>query len=74
MLKFCGKPVPIRAGWAAYDAPVKIVTGMAGGILPWLVVGHWAFDAKEPLIIVGDDEKERRRRIGVSRGWVSNNS
>jgi hypothetical protein len=65
-LKFCSKPVPIRAGWAAYNAPVKIVTGMAGGIVPWLIVGHWTFDGKEPLIMVGNDEEERRRRIRVS--------
>ena len=47
---------------------------MAGGIVPWLIVGHRTFDGKEPPIVVGDDEEERRRRIGVSRGWVSDNS
>ena len=56
-LKFGGKCVSIRAGWAAHDAP-KLVASMASGIVPWSVIGHWPFDGKEPLIVVGDDEEE----------------
>jgi hypothetical protein len=59
-LEFSGKCVPIRAGRPAHNAQAKLVASMASGILPGLVIGHWPFDAKEPLIVVGDDEAERR--------------
>src|SRR4051794_32753510 len=54
-LKVGGERVPVWAGRAAGDAPAERVAGMPGGIIPWLVVGHWAFNGKEPLIVVGDD-------------------
>jgi hypothetical protein len=43
-----------QAGWE----------GMASGVLPGPVVGHRPFDGKEPLIVVSDDEEERRELLG----------
>jgi hypothetical protein len=37
---------------------------MANGILPGSIIGHRSFDAKEPLIVVGDDEEEGRGLLG----------
>jgi hypothetical protein len=71
-LEFGDESVSIRAGRAAHDAPAELVASMASGILPGLIVGYRAFDGKEPLIVVGDDEEERRG--GVGRGRFSNNS
>lgn len=73
-LKISGKPVPVRAARAAYDAPVKVIPRMTGSIVPRPIVGHGAFNAKEPLIIIGDNEEEQRGRIGVGRGWLSYDS
>jgi hypothetical protein len=73
-LKISGKPVPVRAARAAHDAPVKIVTRMTGSIVPRPIVGHRAFNAKGSPIMVGDNEEERRRGIGVGRGWASDDS
>jgi hypothetical protein len=73
-LKISRKHVTIQTFWAAHDTSVKIVAGMAGGVVPRLVGGHRAFDAKEALIVVGNDEKERRRRIGADRARFSNKS
>jgi hypothetical protein len=64
-----GERVTIRSAWAAHN-PALIVTGTTSGILPWLVVGHWAFDAEEPLIVVGDDKE--KGRTDVECGHVSN--
>jgi hypothetical protein len=58
-LEFGGERVSIRASWAAHDAPAELVANMASGILPGLAIGHRAFDGKEPLIVVGDDEEKR---------------
>ena len=71
-LEFGGERISIRAGWAAHDAPAKLVASMARGILPGPVIGHRPFDAKEPLIVVDDDKEERRG--GVGRRRFSNNS
>jgi hypothetical protein len=57
--------------WAAYDARAKLVASMASGVLPGPIIGHRPFDAKEPLIVIGNDEEERR---GIGRGRFSNNS
>jgi hypothetical protein len=57
-LKFCGERVSVRTDWAAHDAPTKLVVSMANGILPGSIIGHRSFNAKEPLIVVGDDEEE----------------
>jgi hypothetical protein len=66
-VKFHGERVTIRAGWAARNAPAKLVASMARGSVPWPVVGHRTFDAKEPLIVVGDDEEKRCGLFGHGR-------
>jgi hypothetical protein len=71
-VEFSGERVSVRAGRAAHDVPAELVACMARGILPKLIVGHRAFDGKEPLIVVGNDEEERR--AGGGRGRFSNNS
>jgi hypothetical protein len=73
-LKISGKLVPVRAARSAHDAPVKIITRMTGSVVPRPIVAHRAFNAKEPLIIIGDNEEERRGRIDVGRGWASDDS
>jgi hypothetical protein len=71
-LEFGGQCISIGAGWAARDAPTKLVTSMARGIVPGPIIGHWPFNGKEPLIVVGGDEEGRRSLIGhrnrVGRG------
>jgi hypothetical protein len=57
-LVFGGECVTILAGRAALNPPL-IVAGIHGRILPRPVVGYRPFDAKEPLIVVGDDEEKR---------------
>jgi hypothetical protein len=57
-LEFCGERVTIRAGRATLDL-LSFVAGMHGRILPRPVVGHRAFNATEPLVVIGDDEEER---------------
>jgi hypothetical protein len=66
-LEFSGKCVPIRAGRPEHNAQAKLVASMASGILPGPVIGHWPFDAKEPLIVVGDDKEERCGMFGHDR-------
>ena len=61
-----GERVTIRGGRAALNSPL-IVAGIHGRIPPRPVVGHRAFDAKEPLIVVGDDEEERRGLLSHDR-------
>jgi hypothetical protein len=73
-LEFCREHVSIRAGGAAHDAPVKMVAGMTGCIIPWLIVGHRALDGKEPLILVGYDEEKLRGRSVVGHGFFSHDS
>jgi hypothetical protein len=73
-LKISGKLVPVRAARAAHDAPVKIITPMPGSVVPRPVVGHWTFNAKEPLIVIGNDEEKRCGWISVGRGWISDDS
>jgi hypothetical protein len=63
-LKFDGEGVSIRAGRAADDTSIELIAGVASGVLPGPIVGHWPFDAEEPLIVVGDDEEERRGLFG----------
>jgi hypothetical protein len=53
-----GERVTIRGGRAALNSPL-IVAGILGRIPPRPVIGHRAFDAKKPLIVVSDDEEER---------------
>jgi hypothetical protein len=53
-----GERVAIRAEWAAFDRPL-MVAGVQGGVLPRPVVGHRVLDAKEPLVVIGDDQEER---------------
>ncbi len=66
-LEFSGKCVPIHTRWAADDARAKLVASMASGILPGPVIGHWPFDGKEPLIVVGDDKEKRFGLFGHGR-------
>jgi hypothetical protein len=73
-LKFTGECVSIRAGGAAFDAPVKIVAGMARGAFPRSVIGHRTFDGKEALVMVRDDEEEPPGPLGLRRGLVSHDS
>jgi hypothetical protein len=40
-----------------------MLSGSAGGALPWAVVRHRTFDAKVSSIEVGDDQEKRRGRI-----------
>jgi hypothetical protein len=44
------------------------------GGLPRQIVSHRAFDGKETPIVVGDDEEELPRRLGVRRGRFSHDS
>jgi hypothetical protein len=53
-----GERITIRAGRAALDLP-PIVVGISGAILPRPVVGHRAFDGKETLVEIGNDQEER---------------
>ena len=73
-LKFTGECLSIRAGGAAFDAPVKIVAGMARGAFPRSIIGHRAFDRKEALVMVRNDEEELPGRLGVGRWLVSHDS
>jgi hypothetical protein len=73
-LEFCGECISIWTRWAAYDAAAKIVPGVAGRVVPWLVVSHRAFDGKEPLIVIGDNEEERFARSVVGHRLVSHDS
>jgi hypothetical protein len=58
-----GERVTVRVGRTALNPPL-IVASIHGRILPRPVVGHRSFDAKEPLIVVGDDEEESRKLLG----------
>lgn len=69
-LKLSGERVTVRAGGTADDVPLLIVAGMAGGIVPWPVVGHRTFDAKEPPVMVGDDQEERDGRVRVGHAGL----
>src|SRR5428012_9156 len=62
-----GERVAIRAGWAAFDRPL-MVAGIEGSVLPRPVVSHRAFDGKEPLVIIGDDQEGRFGSWGVGHG------
>ena len=73
-LKFTGECLSIRAGGAAFDAPVKIVVGMARGAFPRSVIGHRTFDGKEALVMVRDDEEELPGPLGLGRWLVSHDS
>jgi hypothetical protein len=73
-LKFTGECPSIRAGRAAFNAPAKIVAGMARGAFPRSVIGHRTFDGKEALVVVRDDEKELPGPLGLGRWLVSHDS
>ena len=45
--EFGGELVTIRAGRATFDAPLVVITDVAGGGLPWAVIGPST--VKEPL-------------------------
>jgi hypothetical protein len=66
-LEFKRERGSIQAGRPAHDAPVKLLARMAHGIDPGPIVSHWPFDAKEPLIAVGDDEEKRCGLFGHGR-------
>jgi len=61
-LKVGGERVTVGADRTADDVPLLIVAGMASGLVPSPVVGHRTFDAKEPPVVVGEDQEERGRR------------
>jgi hypothetical protein len=63
-LEFDGECASIRADRATHDLPVKLIASMASGILPGPVVGHRSFNGKESLIVIGNDEEERRGLFG----------
>jgi hypothetical protein len=65
-IKFHGERGSIRSGRAARNTPVKLLAEMPHGIVPRPVIGHRPFDAKESLIVVGDDEEERWMLLGRS--------
>jgi hypothetical protein len=56
-----GERVTIRAGRAIHDVPL-MVARIPGGVIPWLVVGHQAFDGEEVPVMVGEDDEERLGR------------
>ena len=64
-LKVGGERVTVRTGRTANDVPLLIVAGMAGGAVPWPVVGHRTFDAKELPVMVGDDQEECGGRVWI---------
>jgi hypothetical protein len=45
-------------------------SGAAGGALPGAVIGHRPFDAKVPLVEIGDNEEKRRGRVWVEFYWL----
>jgi hypothetical protein len=45
-----------------------MLSGAAGGTLPWAVIGHRTLDAKVTPIEIGDDQEKRRGRIRVEFG------
>ena len=55
---FSGERITIRAGRAALNPPL-IIAGILGRIPPRPVVNHWAFDAEELPVEIGNDEEER---------------
>ena len=57
--------VAIRSGRAARDATLMLVPGIMGGGVPWPVVGHRALDREHAAIIIGDDQVEWLRGIGL---------
>jgi hypothetical protein len=78
------KPLPIaRTGMGddflfglgnAYVGVVWDKFTVPGGIFPRTVVDHRAFDGKDSLILVGNDEEELRTRLGIERWFVSYDS
>jgi hypothetical protein len=44
-----------------------MVAGIEASVLPRSVVGHRAFDVKEPLVVIGDDQEERFGGRGTLR-------
>jgi hypothetical protein len=60
---FSGERITIRAGRAALNPPL-IIAGILGRIPPRPVVNHWAFDAEELPVEIGNDEEERWRLFG----------
>jgi hypothetical protein len=66
-----GERVAIRAGWAAFDRPL-MGAGVQGGVFPRPVVGHRAFDAKEPLVVIGDKSRPANRRYVKSGSAILN--
>jgi hypothetical protein len=64
---FGGERVTIRPGRTAHDVPL-VVARIPGGVVPWPVVGHRAFDREEAPVMVGDDEEERLGRSVVGHG------
>jgi hypothetical protein len=72
-----GTPASLWVRWnsaasASRSGPAELLVSMAGGVAPWLLVGHRPFDAEESLIVVGDDDEERR--VGVGHRRFSDNS
>jgi hypothetical protein len=64
-----GEGVTIRAGWAAFDRPL-MGASIQGGVLPGPVVGHRTFDAKDPLVEIGDDQEQRFGSWGAEHGGM----
>ena len=56
--------VAIGTGRATHDAAL-LVAREGGGFVPGPVVGHRAFDGEKAPVVVGDDEEERQRGIGL---------
>jgi hypothetical protein len=49
--------LPVWAARAAGDAAL-LVTGIAGGLVLWPVVGHRAFHGEHAAVVIGHDEVE----------------
>jgi hypothetical protein len=58
-LKFAGERITIWTNPIALNLPL-IIAGVPGRILPRLVVVHRTFDGEEALIVIDNDEEERR--------------
>jgi hypothetical protein len=59
-----GERVAILTGWAAFDRP-PMGAGIEGRVIPGTIFSHWSFDAKEPLVVIGDDQEERFRVFSI---------
>lgn len=65
-----GQGIPIRPAWPAHNLPAVFAGAPRCG-LPWLLVGHRAFDGKNAEAVVGHDQEEWLgwSNVGHARSW-----